>query len=96
MHRTRTQWHRCFEVFLEHFEAGTEIAISQTDRTERKKLEIFRCRHPGTAVLGRLHGSIRGDVQSDSRKCIQYGSGAAEELVAEATVGRRDELFLAR
>jgi polyphosphate kinase 2 (PPK2 family) len=24
------------------------------------------------------------------------GSGAAEELVAEATVGRRDELFLAR
>ena len=72
------------EVFLKRFEVGTEIPISQTDRREREELEIFGRRHSRTPILGRLHGGIRRDIQSDEHRlgALVHHSGGPQMVHA--------------
>src|ERR1700716_2403422 len=47
---------------------------------------------PATAIAALRHGLDLGMTHIDTAE--MYGSGAAEEMIAEAIAGRRDETFL--
>ena len=46
------QRNHCPEIFLEHFEVGTESPISQADRTKKRKTGSFRPATSGNADIG--------------------------------------------